>query len=54
MYAPVVMPFLTYDLRLDEARAAYCERIIAPQEMVEWCTAALREPEELEELDMEF
>jgi len=23
-------------------------------EMVEWCAAALREPNELEELDMEF
>jgi len=27
---------------------------MALPEMVEWCAAALREPNELEELDMEF
>jgi len=54
MYAPVVTRFLTYDVRLDEACAAYCKRIMALPEMIEWCIAALREPEELEELDMEF
>jgi glutathione S-transferase len=54
MYAPVVTRFLTYDVRLDGASAAYCERIMALPEMVEWCRAALAEPDELEELDMEF
>jgi glutathione S-transferase len=54
MYAPVVTRFLTYDVRLEDACAAYCERIMALPEMLEWCTAALREPEGLEELDMEF
>lgn len=53
-YAPVVTRFLTYDVRLDDACAAYCERIMALPEMVEWCAAALREPDEFEELDMEF
>jgi glutathione S-transferase len=54
MYAPVVTRFLTYDVRLDSACAAYCERIMALPEMIEWRQAALAEPDELEELDMEF
>jgi glutathione S-transferase len=54
MYAPVVTRFLTYDVRLDSACAAYCERVMALPEMIEWRQAALAEPDELEELDMEF
>jgi len=54
MYAPVVTRFLTYDVHLDEACAAYCKRMMALPEMVEWCAAALREPDEVKELEMEF
>jgi glutathione S-transferase len=54
MYAPVVTRFLTYDVRLDPACAAYCERVMALPEMSEWCRAALAGPDELEELEMEF
>ena len=54
MYAPVVIRFRTYDVHLDDDCAAYCDRIIALPEMVEWCEAAMKEPDELEELDMEF
>jgi len=54
MYAPVVTRFLTYDVKLDSECAAYCDRIMALPEIVEWCSAALQEPDELEELDMEF
>jgi len=54
MYAPVVTRFLTYDVNLDRQCAAYCERIMALPDMVAWRSAALLEPEELEELDMEF
>jgi glutathione S-transferase len=54
MYAPVVTRFLTYDVELDSECAAYCDRVMALPEIVEWCDAALREPDELEELDMEF
>jgi glutathione S-transferase len=54
MYAPVVTRFLTYDVKLDAACAAYCERIAALPDMMEWRRAALAEPDELEELDMEF
>jgi glutathione S-transferase len=54
MYAPVVTRFLTYDVPLDEECAAYCERIMAMPEMAEWCDEARQEPDEVEELDMEF
>jgi len=54
MYAPVVTRFATYDVKLDETCAAYCKRILAQPEMIEWIKAALLEPEEIEELDMEF
>jgi glutathione S-transferase len=54
MYAPVVTRFLTYDVRLDGDCAAYCERIMALPDMIEWCKAAVLEPDELEELEMEF
>ena len=37
MYAPVVTRFLTYDVHLDNDAAAYCDRIMALPEMVEWC-----------------
>jgi glutathione S-transferase len=54
MYAPVVTRFLTYDVRLDRDCTSYCERIMALPHMVAWCEAAMLEPDELEELDMEF
>jgi glutathione S-transferase len=54
MYAPVVTRFLTYDVKLDRQCAGYCERIMALPDMITWHSAAMREPEELEELDMEF
>ena len=54
MYAPVVTRFLTYDVKLDAECAGYCERITALPDMVAWREAAMLEPEELEELDMEF
>jgi glutathione S-transferase len=54
MYAPVVTRFLTYDVKLDADCAGYCDRIMALPDMIAWCDAATLEPEELEELDMEF
>jgi len=54
MYAPVVTRFLTYDVTLDADCAGYCDRIMALADMVAWRDAAMLEPEELEELDMEF
>jgi glutathione S-transferase len=54
MYAPVVTRFLTYGVKLNPACARYCETIMAMPEMREWVQQALQEPEEIEELDMDF
>jgi glutathione S-transferase len=54
MYAPVCSRFKTYDIKMDPASAAYCETIMQWPLMAEWIEAAKAEPEELEELDMEF
>jgi len=54
MYAPVVTRFITYDVKIDAACSAYGEHIMAMPEMIEWITAAKKEPEEIDELDMEF
>jgi glutathione S-transferase len=54
MYAPVVTRFLTYDLTLDGVCSAYCRRIIELPHMQEWINAARAEPDEVEELDVEF
>jgi glutathione S-transferase len=54
MYAPVVTRFLTYDVRLDAPCRAYCDHIMAWPDMIEWIAAAKQEPEEIEELEVEF
>ena len=54
MYAPVCTRFLTYDVKLDSECAAYCATIMAMPEMKEWVAAALTEPDEVLELDVEF
>ncbi len=54
MYAPVVTRFRTYDVKLDRECGGYCDRIMALPHMKTWREAALLEPDELEELDMEF
>ena len=54
MFAPVVTRFLTYDVKIDAACAAYRETILAMSYMQEWIAAAKTEPDEVEELDVEF
>ena len=54
MYAPVVMRFKTYHVALDAVGSAYCQAIQALPAVKEWVRAALREAEDIEELDMEF
>jgi len=54
MYAPVCTRFLTYDVALESAAAAYCRRIVDWPAMQEWTEAARGEPDELEELEVEF
>ena len=54
MYAPVCTRLKTYDVKLDSDCGAYCAAILALPAMQEWIDAARAEPEELEELDVEF
>ena len=54
MFAPVASRFTTYDVALDAASAAYRDLIMDWDLMKEWIAAAEDEPEEIEELDVEF
>ena len=54
MYAPVCTRFETYDVKLDRDRAAYCRTILQMPAVQEWIAAAKTEPDDLEELDVEF
>ena len=54
MYAPVVTRFLTYDVKLNRACIEYTRTIMAMPEMAEWIAAAKLEPDDIEELDMDF
>ena len=54
MYAPVVTRFLSYDVKIPEPCLRYCKTIMALPEMKEWHAAARLEPDEIEELDMDF
>ncbi len=54
MYAPVATRFRTYDVALDDICQAYCDRIFAWDAMQEWVAQAQLEPDEIEELEVEF
>ena len=54
MYAPVATRFATYDVALPAAAAAYRDAILAMPEMRAWTEAAMAEPEDIEELEVEF
>jgi glutathione S-transferase len=54
MYAPVVTRFMTYDVTLPKLLTDYAEVIMTMPEMKEWIVAAEREPEDIEELEVEF
>jgi glutathione S-transferase len=54
MYAPVTRRFITYAVPLSPASTAYCQTIDAWAPMAEWLAAAKAEPEEIEELEVEF
>jgi glutathione S-transferase len=54
MYAPVVTRFLTYDVKLDGACAAYAQTVMEWAPMAEWIAAAREEPEPpIHELEVE-
>lgn len=54
MYAPVCTRFRTYAVQLDPQLQSYCDLILQWPLMVEWTEAALAEPEEIVELEVEF
>ena len=54
MFAPVATRFLTYDVKLPAPCVRYCQTIMAMPEMKEWVAAAKLEPDDIEELDMDF
>jgi glutathione S-transferase len=54
MYAPVCTRFRTYAVALEPKLQAYCEQIFDWPLMEEWTAGALREPDEIIELDVEF
>jgi glutathione S-transferase len=54
MYAPVCTRFDTYEVALDPVCARYRDHILGLPEMVEWTAEAKLEPDEVEELEVEF
>ena len=54
MYAPVCTRFVTYDVKLPDECSRYRDDVMAWPVLGEWIAAALEEPDEIEELDMEF
>lgn len=54
MYAPVCTRFRTYDVPLPFMAETYRDTVLAWDLMAEWIQAAIAEPDEIEELDMEF
>ena len=54
MYAPVCTRFRTYAVELEPQLQAYCETIFDWAPMKEWSAAALEEPDEIIELEVEF
>lgn len=54
MYAPVVTRFKTYDVALASECNNYCATMLALPAMQEWLAAANQEPDDIEELEVEF
>ncbi|MFN4099794.1 MAG: glutathione S-transferase family protein [Pararhodobacter sp.] len=54
MYAPVCTRFRTYSVALEAPLQAYAETILDWPLMQEWAAAAMEEPEEIIELEVEF
>ena len=54
MYAPVCTRVLTYDVKLAADCLDYRDTILGMEAMREWIALAESEPDEIEELDIEF
>jgi glutathione S-transferase len=53
-YAPVATRFRSYDVEMHGACERYCQHVMAWPDMREWFAAAQKEPEQIDELDIEF
>lgn len=54
MFAPVCTRFDTYGVALSDVSEKYCQTIMSWAPMLAWIKAAREEPDDFEELDMEF
>jgi glutathione S-transferase len=54
MYAPVTSRFTTYEVHIDRMCDDYCRTIATWPLVEEWVAAAKEEPDDMEELDVEF
>ncbi|MBE3639132.1 glutathione S-transferase family protein [Mangrovicoccus algicola] len=54
MFAPVCTRFRTYAVELEPPLAAYCRTIFDWEPMRDWEAAAMAEPDEMAELEVEF
>ena len=54
MYAPVTTRFATYDVHVDRVCDGYCRTIADWPLMKTWVAAAAEEPDDVEELEVEF
>jgi len=54
MFAPVCTRFDTYGVALSDVSEKYCRTIMSWAPMLAWINAAREEPDDFEELDMEF
>ena len=54
MYAPVVTRFRSYGVELDPVSAGYCTHIWQWPALAEWVVKARLEPEQIQELEVEF
>ena len=54
MYAPVVTRFVTYGIALDPLFEKYSKHVLAMPLMKEWMADAQNEPDDIDELEVEF
>jgi glutathione S-transferase len=54
MFAPVVLRFTTYAIALDKPCQSYCKHILEMPQMKQWIADAMAEPDDIEELEVEF
>lgn len=54
MFAPVVLRFRSYHVAVSKISQAYCEHMLALPAMQEWIDAALKEPDDIDEFEVEF